>query len=301
METPTLPAALVSNGCTLTPAVLGWLRPADRGLSRDTLREQYREDGYLWLTGILDRSAVLRFRERFFDALREIGLVDAAHPSVLGVHSGEVNATPAKTNTLLEEVVRWASYEALCLSEPIVEFYREFLGGEPFLHRRRLVRFTLPGDPRATTPHYDLIYLRGGTERLCTSWIPIGDIPVEMGGLIYLERSHRWGRRAEEDFRRRAESLPPEERVSAFNRHMNAEAPLDTDLLALADRAGGRWLVANYRAGDMLVHDPYMVHAATENHDRQRRIRLSTDIRFQRIRDDIDARWQHDWTADDTL
>ncbi|MCU0650078.1 MAG: phytanoyl-CoA dioxygenase family protein [Gemmatimonadaceae bacterium] len=292
---------LHSNGCVLTPDHLGWLEPTEPATSRAELWVRYREHGYLWLTGILDRAAVLRFRARFFEAFRETGMLDPAFDTVDGVHAVGTTSPATATTALLEEVVRWASFEAFCLAEPILAFYEEFLGGAVFLHRRKLVRFTLPGDRKATTPHYDLIYLRGGTERLCTSWIPIGDIPVEMGGLIYLERSHRWGRLAEEEFRRAAAALPPEERISAFNRHMNAEAPLETDLHALAARASGRWLAANYAAGDMLVHDPYLVHAATENHDPARRIRLSTDIRYQRVRDEVDARWQHDWTADDRL
>ncbi len=33
----------------------------------------------------------------------------------------------------------------------------------------------------------------------------------------------------------------------------------------------------------------------------ENRMRLSTDIRYQRIRDEIDARWQNHWTLDDML
>ena len=36
----------------------------------------------------------------------------------------------------------------------------------------------------------------------------------------------------------------------------------------------------------MVVHSPYMVHASTMNVDPARRIRLSTDIRYQRVRDE---------------
>ena len=43
------------------------------------------------------------------------------------------------------------------------------------------------GDANATGAHYDLTYLRAGTEQVYTSWIPIGDIPVEM--LVYVQTS----------------------------------------------------------------------------------------------------------------
>jgi hypothetical protein len=43
-----------------------------------------------------------------------------------------------------------------------------------------------------------------------------------------------------------------------------------------------------------------MIHAATVNmHPTQ--IRLSTDIRYQRVRDEIDARWTQHWSLNDML
>jgi ectoine hydroxylase-related dioxygenase (phytanoyl-CoA dioxygenase family) len=292
---------LMSNGYRLDPYNLGWLTPTDPDLPRKQLWEQYREHGYLWLKGLLDRDEVLAFRTRFFTAFRETGLLVPDSDPADGLYAGAEAEILTHPNKLLVEAVRWAAYEAFCLAAPIIEFYEDFLEGSVYLHKRKLLRFTKPNDPRCTTPHYDLIYLRGGTNRVVTSWIPIGDIPVEMGGLVYLEKSHRWGRNKEAEFNRLSNELPHEERISAYNRHMNADSPLDKDLNVLADNAGGRWLIADYEAGDMVVHDPYMVHASTVNTDRQKRIRLSTDIRYQRVRDEIDPRWQNHWSFDDML
>jgi hypothetical protein len=43
------------------------------------------------------------------------------------------------------------------------------------------------------------------------------------------------------------------------------------------------------------------VHAATDNVDPRGRIRLSTDIRYQRVADPIDWRWQEHWHDQDGL
>ena len=51
----------------------------------------------------------------------------------------------------------------------------------------------------------------------------------------------------------------------------------------------------------MMIHSPYMIHAATQNRDLLNRMRLSTDIRFQRIDDAIDQRWANHWIPDDNL
>lgn len=74
---------------------------------------------------------------------------------------------------------------------------------------------------------------------------------------------------------------------------------LTKDLPALADRLGNRRLLADYEAGDMVVHGAHTTHAATTNASPEGRIRLSTDIRYQRVKEEIDVRWSNHWSFDD--
>ena len=144
-------------------------------------------------------------------------------------------------------------------------------------------------------------YLRAGTDKVATSWIPIGDIPVKMGGLVYLEGSDTWGRRMEAEFRAQNDGMSREEQISAYNKNMSSSGWLTKDLPELANRLDSRWLVADYEAGDMVVHSAYMIHAATTNEAEDGTMRLSTDIRFQRVRDEVDVRWNNHWSMDDML
>ena len=291
---------LVSNGFILdkTPERLGALTPSDASQPVKKLWEQFQEQGYLWLKGLLDRQDVLDFRRRYFTAFVPTGLVAAGSDPLDGIYThGPVDLQAAREK--LAEAVRWAAYEAFCLSKPIYRFYEAALGGPVYLHKRKLIRYTRPGDPNCTGAHYDLTYLRAGTDRVYTSWIPIGDIPVEMGGLVYLEGSDAWGRKTEAEFTVKNANLSPEERISAYNRNMSDTGWLTKDLPSLPARLNSRWLYADYEAGDMVIHSAYMIHAATENHDPQGRMRLSTDIRYQLVTDEIDARWTHDWAPDD--
>jgi ectoine hydroxylase-related dioxygenase (phytanoyl-CoA dioxygenase family) len=136
---------------------------------------------------------------------------------------------------------------------------------------------------------------------VCSSWIPLGDTPVEMGGLVYLEGSDALGRKMEAEFSANNGNLTPEERISAYNKNMTEGGWVGKDLAEMAERFDSHWLIADYEAGDMVVHSPYMIHAATQNTDNQNRIRLSTDIRYQNVREEIDARWQNHWTLEDML
>lgn len=290
---------LTSNDYTLSasPDRLGWLIPTDPSLPRNQLMEQFKAQGYLWLKHILNRNEVLAFRRRFFEAFQEIGfLADGIDPGD-GIYSG---SGKGKVNKVLNEVVRWAAYESFCLSPEIWKFYESFLGGPVYLHKRKLIRMTT-NDDSCTGAHYDLTYLRGGTDTVCTSWIPIGDTPAEMGGLVYLEGSDAVGRKLEVEFSAKNAALPPEEKISAYNKNMSKTGWLTKDLPSLADRIGGRWLMADYEAGDMVIHSAYMIHASTANQDASGKMRLSTDIRYQLVREQIDARWNEHWSPDDNL
>ncbi len=269
---------LVSNGYTLdmTPDRLGWLEPTGSNLPMERLWEKYRQHGYLWLKGFFDPEAILDFRNHFFDTI----------------------LSGAKS---FFEVVSSQEYEEFCTMPRLWNFYREFLGGQPYLHKRKIIRFTQPGEDHCTGGHYDLIYLRAGTDEFCTSWIPFGDTPVEMGGVIYLEGSDAVGRQMEDEFRLKNADLPPEERISAYNRNMRENGWISTNLVDMANRFQSRWLIADYEAGDMMIHSPYMIHAATLNHDPLDRARLSTDIRYQSADAPADPRWAKNWTLGDNL
>jgi ectoine hydroxylase-related dioxygenase (phytanoyl-CoA dioxygenase family) len=300
-EHPPLPTALTSNGHALDcgPERLGWLTPSDPGDDLAALRARYDADGYLWLRSLLPRPAVLEFRRHVFAQFAEFGLLAAGSDPVAGRASDR--PSDAASRSRMMELVRSAAFESFCLMPELWRFIDRLTAGMSTLHKRKILRFTRPGDPAATGAHYDLIYLRAGTDRLVTAWIPIGDVPVRMGGLLYLEGSHRLGRTMEAEFARRNAELSPEERISAYNRNMTETGWISKDLPEMADRFGTRWLAADYAAGDVVLHSPYMIHAATRNDDPDGIMRLSADIRFHDVRDEADPRWGRHWATDDGL
>jgi ectoine hydroxylase-related dioxygenase (phytanoyl-CoA dioxygenase family) len=293
---------LHADGKTLdtSPRRMGWLRPSSADEPFGELKARFERDGYLYLKGFLPREAVLEQRRRAFAHLNLAGLLKPGTDPVLGI-AADVPAERGEVNRRLMEFVRSAAFESFCMSPPLWQFMDRFVGGLSYLHKRKLLRHTLPNAAGSTPAHYDLIYLRGGTERLVTAWIPVGDVPVEMGGLVYLEGSHAVGVEMEAEFTRQNAALPPEERISAYNKNMTEGGWVSKDLPAMADKFDTRWLIADYEAGDIVLHSPFMIHAATLNESRERIIRLSTDIRYQNVSDEVDARWNNHWTLDDML
>lgn len=293
---------LVAGGKTLStePHRLGRLTPFDPAQGVQAARSFYKENGYVWLKGLLDPSEVMAFRGWVFGHLATAGLIERGSDPRAGMASSGPADKQAADRRLMS-LVRSAAYEGFCAQPRLTRFMDEFLSGLSYLHKRKLMRFTLPGSATATPAHYDLVYLRGGTSRIATVWIPIGDTPVEMGGLVYLDGSHKVGAEMEAEFAKANGGLTPEERISAYNRNMGEGGWISKDLPDMAERFNTRWLIADYEAGDVVLHSPFMIHASTENRSANRLIRLSTDIRFQNVDDEIDARWNNHWTLDDML
>lgn len=282
---------LTSNGYVLdeAPHRLGELVPVperERG-DRDALWRRLIEQGYLFLRGALDPDVVRGFRRYYFAELAEAGLLrDGGDPEEGLAGTGEVDQARLR-HALFRRIVPGATYERFCVQPAIRDWYAWLLGGETFLHRRRILRHTRPnqtGIGTSTQAHYDLLYIREGTDRVLSSWIPLGDCPLSRGGLLYLEGSHH--------------RTLEEERTGRLKR---PAASITADLPGLADEYDARWLVADFEAGDMVVHSAYTVHAALDNVDPGGVMRLSTDIRYQRDSEPIDWRWQHHWHLDDGL
>ncbi|TCO33465.1 phytanoyl-CoA dioxygenase PhyH [Kribbella steppae] len=262
---------LTSNGYVLdeSPRRLGALSvvPDEERADLPRLRERLRRDGYLFLTGLLDPEVVLGFRQYYF------GL------------TGAVIDRASYRKVLFDQIVPGPEYGAFCAQPAIKGWFEWFLGGEPFLHKRKIIRQIAPGEDgigTATQAHYDLVYLREGSDQVLSAWIPLGDCPVARGGLAYLEGSHH--------------RVLEEEAAELLKR---PAASMTADLPGLADEYDARWLVTDYAAGDVVIHTAHTIHAALDNVSEG--IRLSTDIRYQRSDEAIDGRWQNHWHDQDWL
>lgn len=281
---------ITSNGYVLdeSPRRLGELvRTPDRERQDLTaLWRRLRAQGYLFLPAQLDRQTVLDFRTFYFESLRGTGLWDEDRPAVQGLAVDTPVDQARLRHQLFQQVVPSPEYERFCTQSALRSWFGWFLADEVHLHRRKILRHTRPGESgpgSATQAHYDLVYLREGTDRLLSAWIPLGACPVELGGLVYLEGSHQ---------RVQAEEAAGTHRRAAW---------ITADLPGMAEDYDSRWLLADFEPGDVVVHSAHMIHAATDNVATDRTMRLSTDIRYQRRHDPIDWRWQQHWHDADGL
>lgn len=281
---------ITSNGHVLdeSPHRFGYLEPTPENERSDSLAmwKRLRRDGYLYLTGHLEPDLVTTFREYYFRTLEGIGLTQPGSSPRDGMGRQGVIDNAELRRRLFDEIVPGKTYAQLTQTPGIKNWFSWFLEDDVHLHKRKVIRHTRPGEAgigTATQAHYDLVYIREGSDRVLTAWIPLGDCSVEMGGLTYLEGSHHWTLTEEREQGQR----PP--------------GWITADLPGLAEEHDSRWLVSDYRAGDVMIHSAHIVHAGTDNEDPEERIRLSTDIRYQRVNEPIDWRWQDHWFDGDGL
>ena len=278
----------------------GSLRASDPKEPLAQLRVRFSTEGYLYLKRLLDPQKVNAFRGWVFDNLSSSHLLNPGSDPAAGYGNPNTYDKSVADRRLMS-IVRSARYENFCSQPALTTFIDPFIGGMSYLHKRKLIRFTMPDTDVMTPAHYDLVYLRGGTSNIVTSWIPIGDIPMAEGGLVYLKGSHTIGAQMEKEFSAKSANLSPEERINAYNSHMMEGGWVSKNLPEMAEKFETQWLAANYEAGDVVLHSPFMIHASTNNLSPTGRIRLSTDIRFQNVDDEIDARWSNHWSLDDML
>lgn len=283
-------ATLTSNGLPLplVPALTGPLVATPlAGLTDGRASTRLRDDGYVLLRGLLPRALVLRMRERYFRRFPRAFVQDGDYRR--GAYAGhDATGLPAHGTAghPAYEFVRDPEFLEFAEHPLLRSAVSHLLGGPIERLRRTPLRHFIPGRPMASRAHVDGTYVQAEAVDVVTCWVPLGDIPVEVGGLVYLEGSHADG------------ALESTSRPLAPSDRPGDRRPLTHDLKWMAEHSGRRWLLTDYAAGDVVVHSPLIVHASLDNVAAE--MRLSTDIRYLRAGTHYDARWRADWSADDT-
>ncbi|KAK5173636.1 uncharacterized protein LTR77_002317 [Saxophila tyrrhenica] len=318
---PNMPDFHVNDG-QLEAHQISHLRPSTLDIPLDELQHRFETDGYLFVKQLLPRDVVLNTRESYFKFLDPTGVLKPGTKPIEGIFDQEKdrlafpgigagaaggNGHPGDHAASFVDRALKAHYqdwyaEDLCKRPELKDFVAKLTGwgDNTTAFVRTLLRNNIPGN-KAIGVHYDQIFLRYGEPISITAWVPIGDIAYDGGGLIYLENGHLLGTEEEARFTEKATAsgLSKEEAKSAFNQNMMSTGLLSEGPKEFAERFGRKWLVAEYEAGDVVLHNPFAIHASTINHSEQGVIRLATDLRFVDSSRPWDTRWSKPYTLGD--
>lgn len=238
--------------------------------SAEVLRARMQEHGYLFFPGIVPADEVLRVRRDVLQLCAEAGWLDSSRDLMEGIaapgHKPLMEGMP-EYMAVYRKVLHTPSFHEFPAHPALVEVARKILNlanlEEVLVHRRRIGRITFPHLLSATTPpHQDHHYIRGAVETY-SCWTPLGECPIELGGLAALPKSH----------------------VRGFMEHTvkssgvgGSGVPLEGEKL--------EWHLSDYGLGDALIFHSYTIHKAMPNLT-ENRLRVSTDNRYQRAQEEI--------------
>lgn len=252
------------------------------------LRTRMQEDGYLFIRGFFKRDDVLAARKVIVDRLAAEGVLE------LGTDPMDaIIKTGAASHFRPDLTQNNQPLMDLIYGEQMMEFYSDFFG-EPALHFDfTWLRAMEPS--LGTQPHCDIVYMgRGEREKLLTAWVPLGDAPLRLGGLMVLEGSHLHHEKLRHYLERDVDTYCSNGRhadeIEAGKKQWEWNGTLSKDPVSLREKLGGRWLTTAFEAGDLLTFTMYTVHASLDNQSGNR-IRFSSDSRYQPASSPADERW----------
>jgi len=273
---------LFSCGVQLDEAHIGFMRETASETTLPVLRECMEADGYLLLRGLLDPDKVLAARRRVLEQLVE--QLDPAKPMMDGVPRPGTKLyfqpeLAQKNNPELQELLYDEQGE-------LMQFFGRFLGGAVRHFDFTWLRCITPGP--GTPSHCDIVYMGRGTRQLYTAWVPLGRADFETGGLMVLEGSHR-NERLQRTYGSRDVDSYCENRATDKALTSNGYNGFLSEDSNKVRKLGNRWLVAEYEPGDAVVFCMDLVHGGLDN--RSKRLRLSSDSRYQLASEPVDERW----------
>jgi hypothetical protein len=211
----------------------------------DALRRRLADDGYLFFRGLLPAARIQTAAEAVTAALRRGGWIDAG-----GMASAEqraLNSMEALGDPAFRAAITSPAFNRIPYLTELRRTIQSVLAPQAFSYPVKVLRAVYPERPprvaRGRYVHQD--YGVSGVQDMLTTWVPLTDIPVRLGGLAVLPGSH----------------LGP---------------PLRPRVLGPRERG---WATTDYRPGDALVFHCLTSHAALPNRDAS--LRLSGDFRWQ--------------------
>ncbi len=285
---PATPSQLFTNGLplVLSPEKFGFLHESCAEEPADALRLRMEAEGYLYLRKFWARDQVQAVRDSITAQLARLGFLKAGYPPddarFDGREVGRAMGNPLdQRDPLLRELV---------FGSRITDFFQSFLDG-PVRHFD-FIWFRTKGLGLGSPIHCDLVYMGRGTHNLYTTWVPLGDVSLDLGGLLVLEGSHKKGEQLKSYLSRDVDDYCTnrEDAADYASGKKWWDGTLSKNAGALQESLGGRWLTSpEFRMGDAMIFNMTLVHGSLDN--QTDRFRISTDTRYQLAAEPADGRW----------
>jgi len=294
-----LPMTSVGHRLDTSSEAFGELRESSLWIDdAEALRTRMEEDGYLYLRGFFKWSDVMEVRRELVTRMLKFNMLEPGTDpmdAIARVKPDTSSPPPGNNDFTTNSPI----LNGLIYGERIMDFYRQFFGEAARHFDFTWMRMMSHG--KGSPPHCDVVYMgRGTREKLLTAWIPMGDAPLHVGGLMVLEGSHLQHERLraylDRDVDAYCSNAPDAAKIEEGIRNgkdlrslKERAGHLSKNPATLREKLGGRWLTTNFEAGDLVTFSMHTVHGSIDN--RSDRYRISTDTRYQPASLPADERW----------
>lgn len=255
---------------------VGQLRDSTDALrDQSELQRRLNDESYLFFRKLQDPHAIMSLRKQMLETIHTGGWLEPGSDPMAGIARVEAQCTEGDRayTDVYHKVYKLEAFHRIA-HEPELVATVERIAGRPVMPSpMKIARTWFPHYTEHTTPvHQDFVHFQGSFGVL-TCWAPVGECPVELGGLAVLRGSHKVGKVVQHHFALGAGGLGVDLETAA------SEHPeLDS----------GEWLTADYEPGDTLIFPALTVHKALPNVTNNR-LRVSLDNRYHPVGDRIAA------------
>lgn len=232
------------------------------------LRRRMADEGYLFFKRLQNPDKMRELRREMMTTIQRVGwLVAGTDPmDAIADISKQCTEGDIDYSAGYGEVYRLQPFHASAHWPEVTGMVEKIMGRPIMPHPQKIARIWFPKYTEHTTPtHQDFVHFQGNFETL-TCWAPVGDCPIELGGLAVIPGSHKVNRVLDHHFSLGAGGLVVDAEAEA------GIAPI--------------WHSTDYEAGDTLIFPALTVHKALPN-DTEDKLRLSLDNRYQAVGDQI--------------
>jgi hypothetical protein len=232
------------------------------------LRRRMADDGYLFFKRLQQPDKLRALRREMMTTIQNAGWLVAGTDPMDGI--ADVNKRCTEGDDLYSagysEVYKLEAFHRSAHWPEVTSMVETIMGRPIMPHPHKVARIWFPKFTEHTTPtHQDFVHFQGSFDVL-TCWAPVGDCPIELGGLAVIPGSHKVNRVLDHHFAQGA---------GALNVDVHAHEEIDPV-----------WYSTDYEIGDTLFFPALTIHKALPNHTEDQ-LRLSLDNRYMAIGDPV--------------
>ena len=232
------------------------------------LQRRIADEGYLFFRRLVNPDRILELRREMMSMIQQVGWLIKGTDPLAGIADVNMRFTEGDNeySAGYAEVYRIENFHRSAHWPQYLDIIEKMVGSPVMPHPQKVARIWFPKYTEHTTPtHQDFVHFQGSFENI-TCWAPIGDCPIELGGLAVIPQSHKVERVLEHHFALGAGGLIVDE-----TEHEEID-PV--------------WHSIDYEPGDALFFPALTIHKALPNYTDDR-LRLSLDNRYMIVGDKI--------------